>query len=103
MSVGHGVKPQPNGESWPIIPLVLAPARPFVDRPNGNFSSVLDPTGPATTMLWEYENRMKLHQYGTTVTNFAYCWNDGLLRSQSGGAGATTTIWDGKNYLQGRS
>jgi len=54
-------------------------------------------------MLWDFENRMKQHQFGTTVTNFAYCWNDGLLRNQSVVGASTTVLWDGSDYLQGRT
>ncbi len=53
-------------------------------------------------MQYDEENRMIVHVDGLARTTYAYD-GDGLKRSETTGSGRTTLIWDGADYLQGRS
>jgi YD repeat-containing protein len=52
-------------------------------------------------MQYDKENRLTLHQQGSTLTTFTYSGN-GLKRSETDSTGTTTMVWDGDEYLQGR-
>ncbi|MEX2242208.1 MAG: hypothetical protein WD716_00015 [Fimbriimonadaceae bacterium] len=54
------------------------------------------------TMAYDKENRMNRHQQGATVVTYTYA-SDGLKRSEVTSGGTTTLVWDGSDYLQGRS
>ena len=53
-------------------------------------------------MAYDKEERLKQHEYGTTVTNCLY-YNDNMKAVENVAGVLTTLIWDGTNYLQGRS
>ncbi|MBW7927086.1 MAG: hypothetical protein H3C58_03140 [Fimbriimonadaceae bacterium] len=53
-------------------------------------------------MQYDEENRMIVHVESLARTTYAYD-GDGLKRSETTGSGRTTLIWDGADYLQGRS
>ena len=48
------------------------------------------------------ENRLSKHENGGTVTTYTYA-GDGLKRSEVVAGAVTTLVWDGSDYLQGRS
>jgi YD repeat-containing protein len=68
---------------------------------NQSLTSVFEPAG-FTTMAYDKEERLKQHEYGTTVTNYLY-YNDNMKAVENIAGVLTTLIWDGTNYLQGRS
>ena len=69
---------------------------------NGSLANVVLPPGsPPITMQYDKENRLTLHEQGSTLTTFAYS-GDGLKRSETDSTGTTTLVWDGDEYLQGR-
>ncbi len=57
--------------------------------------------GTLTTMGYDKENRMSLHQNGSTITTSLYS-ADNMKRKNVNGV-VTTLIWDGSNYLGGKS
>jgi YD repeat-containing protein len=70
---------------------------------NGNTTSVVLPPGkPPVTMSYDKENRLTVHQSGSSVATYAYD-GFGLKRVEYVDGALTTLIWDGTDYLQGRS
>jgi hypothetical protein len=65
---------------------------------NGNLTLVVPPSGSSVTMAYDVENRMNTHVEGGVRTTYTYD-GDGLKRSERAGAGVTTLLWDGRNYL----
>jgi hypothetical protein len=55
-----------------------------------------------TTMSYNKENRMLTSKAGAAITTYSYGTNQMKATEQSG-ATTTTLIWDGSEYLQGRS
>jgi YD repeat-containing protein len=73
--------------------------------PNGNLVVVSSLTG-LVTMSYDIENRLVLHvQSGMSSASAAtYSYSgDGLKRLELVAGSPTTLVWDGANYLQGRS
>ena len=64
-------------------------------------AAVIDPTG-ATTLTYDKENRLSRHENGGTVSTYSYD-GDGLKRAEIVAGAVTTLVWDGSDYLQGRS
>jgi YD repeat-containing protein len=74
----------------------------YIYDPNGSLTDVVAPPGAApVTMVYDKENRLTLHEQGSTLTTFTYS-GDGLKRSETDATGTTTLVWDGDDYLQGR-
>lgn len=69
---------------------------------DGNLVEVAVDEELPVEMQYDEENRMIVHVDGLARTTFAYD-GDGLKRSETTGSGRTTLIWDGGDYLQGRS
>jgi YD repeat-containing protein len=69
----------------------------------GNLTKVAAPA-PAgtTTMVYDKENRLTRHESGGVVSTYTYA-GDGLKRSEQVSGALTTLVWDGDEYLQGRS
>ena len=70
--------------------------------PNGNLVQVVNPDGTVITMSYDKENRESVHQDGSSVATYLYD-GDGLKRVEYVDGARTTLIWDGPDYLQGRS
>ena len=69
---------------------------------NGNLTSAQDNTG-ITTMSYEKENRLSVHQSASaSVATYQYGL-DGLKAIENVDGAITTLVWDGSDYLQGRS
>ena len=57
-----------------------------------------------TTFSYDAENRLTLEVTGAARTTYSYQGSDGLRRSkQEEGKALLTFVWDGSDYLQGRS
>ena len=69
---------------------------------NGNMTNVWPPAGNRVTMGYDKENRLTSHNDGGTRTTYTYD-GEGLKRTEITGAGTTTLVWDGSNYLQERT
>ena len=70
---------------------------------NGNTTSVVLPPGSApVTMSYDKENRLTVHRSGSSVATYAYD-GIGLKRVEYVDGVRTTLVWDGTDYLQGRS
>jgi YD repeat-containing protein len=69
---------------------------------NGNNTGVVQYDGLNLEMSYNMENRLTVYASGTTVATFTYSGN-GLKTSESEGSVTTTLVWDGDDYLQGRS
>jgi YD repeat-containing protein len=71
---------------------------------NGNLTNIQPPaSGPApTAMTYDQENRLVRHQVRSVVNTMTYD-GDGFKRAEISATGTTTLIWDGSDYLQGRS
>jgi YD repeat-containing protein len=65
---------------------------------NGNLTNVANPDGSLITMLYDKENRLKVHESGSSVATYTYR-GDGLKRLELVDGTATTLIWDGADYL----
>lgn len=68
---------------------------------NGNQPVVSSPTD-LTTMSYDKENRMLTSTTGAARTTYSYGTN-GMKASEQSGSSTTTLLWDGSEYLQGRS
>jgi hypothetical protein len=55
-----------------------------------------------TTMLYDKENRLQVHSSGTSVATYLY-YTDNMKALEVVNGASRTLIWDGCNYLQGRS
>jgi YD repeat-containing protein len=64
----------------------------------GSLTKVQEPTGALVTMSYDNENRLRVHQSGSTVTTYA-CQYDGMKRTEAVGAAVTTLVWDGSDCL----
>ena len=53
-------------------------------------------------MSYDKENRLSVHKDGASVATYAYD-GAGPKRLELVDGAATTLIWDGSDYLQGRS
>ena len=69
---------------------------------NGSLVNVASPGSPPITMSYDKENRLAVHQSGASVATYTYA-GDGLKRLELVDGAATTLVWDGSDYLQGRS
>ena len=69
---------------------------------NGNLTVVATKGSNSVTMSYDNENRLAVHKDGATVVSYTY-GADGLKRTEVTGGGTTTLVWDGSDYLQGRS
>ena len=65
---------------------------------NGNLTNVANPDGSLITMIYDKENRLKVHESGSSVATYTYS-GDGLKRLELVDGTATTLIWDGADYL----
>jgi len=62
----------------------------------------VDETTGVTTMAYEKENRLSRHESGGVISTYQYD-GDGKKRVELVSGARTTLIWDGEDYLQGRS
>jgi hypothetical protein len=69
--------------------------------PNGNQISI-DTGGTLTTMGYDKENRLALHQQASSTATYLYA-ADNMKRVENVDGAMTTLVWDGSSYLQGRS
>jgi YD repeat-containing protein len=69
---------------------------------DGNQTVIALQAADLVTLSYDKENRMARHQDGATVVTYTYA-ADGLKRSEVAAGGTTTLVWDGTDYLQGRS
>jgi hypothetical protein len=72
---------------------------------NGNNTKIIGaPLGSAVaiTMGYDKENRLRNNLENGTSTTYTYSGN-GLKRSEVTSGGTMTLVWDGGEYLQGRS
>ena len=53
-------------------------------------------------MSYDKENRLKVHQSGSSTATYT-CDGDGMKRLEPVDGVRTTLVWDGTDYLQGRS
>jgi hypothetical protein len=76
-------------------------ARTAEKPPSINITKVREPVD-ITTMSYYFENRLKRHESGASVATYLYS-GDGLKRVEDVDGAYTTLVWDGQDYLQGRS
>jgi YD repeat-containing protein len=69
---------------------------------NGNLTVIAEEGSDPVTMSYDRENRLVTHRDGATVVSYTY-GADGLKRTEVTGSGTTTLVWDGSDYLQGRT
>ena len=70
---------------------------------NGNLRPVNDPTNTGVaTLSYHKENRLSVYVNRKTEATFTYS-GDGLKSHELMNGASTTIIWDGTDYLQGRS
>jgi YD repeat-containing protein len=74
----------------------------YTYSPNGNTIGVNDPSSGLTTMAYDWENRLSVHENGVAVASYLY-YTDNMKAVENIGGVLTTVIWDGSSYLQGRS
>jgi len=75
----------------------------YTYEPNGNLSGVQSPSG-RVTMSYDKENRLVRHEQPTAFHVATYTYDgDGLKRREIVGDETTILVWDGTDYLQGRS
>ncbi len=55
-----------------------------------------------TTLSYEKENRLSRHENGGVIATYLYD-GDGKKRVELVSGAYTTLVWDGEDYLQGRS
>jgi len=67
---------------------------------NGNNTGVAS-TG-LITMIYDKENRLATHLASGVSVSYTYS-GDGLKRTEWNAGTPTTLVWDGQDYLQGRS
>ena len=65
-------------------------------------TKVSAPSG-VTSMAYDIENRLVRHEASGTISTYTYQGSDGLKRSELVSGARTTIVWDGDEYLQGRS
>ena len=69
---------------------------------NGGLISVVEGGGAVYTM--GYDNMLRLNYQIATSTFSTYVYDaDGFKRYEELSTGTTTLVWDGSDYLQGRS
>ena len=68
----------------------------------GDLTNVANPDGSLVTMAYYSENRLRWHQFGASAATYTYD-GDGKKRGEGVDGTTTTLVWDGDDYLQGRS
>jgi len=79
-------------------PAIGAKANVRLGDLNGNLTKVTNPDGSLITMIYDKENRLKVHESGSSVATYTYS-GDGLKRLELVDGVAATLIWDGTDYL----
>lgn len=69
-----------------------------LDSFNHILTNVLNPDGNRITMIYDKENRLSIHEEGSSVATYTY-GGDGLKRLELVDGSLTTLVWDGDDYL----